>query len=318
MTPVDAPPSPSDDALLETLLASIAGDVAGVRCLDRTRDRCAESWLRAHRARTDEAPVDLLVCDLGDLSRVGDLVVDGGLVLAHVREGEVAPTSADLLPRATVRDDDGAWWLYLHAPDVGEPDPAILTILVTCQDQASDLARLFTMLAADEGHIPWELVVIDRSSFDQTGALLRAVEGDLRIRHVPRGTSPAQALDLGFSIARGEAVLVLDPSFIPSPGFVRSAAAALREHPTRSLVAGRLVDGATDRLLTVEVGDGPLTLGVAPGLFCLRTQAWRAAGPFEPDPAKFLCRLADAEGGAVVEGGLVARYPVEWRKRWTG
>jgi len=302
--------------LLPALLASVAGDLRGLKCADLTPDGVASTWFaqwgQGCQTPPDEA-VDVVVCEAEDLSTGARRCGEGGLILLRSPRAQAPHDRAELdalglIQTSSVRDHVHVWTLLARVAPVppldGEP---LASIVVVCTDQARQLWRVLAMLAVDEGPYPWELVVVDRSSFDETAALLRAVEGDLRIVNTERRLPFGDAIQRGFAAARGQWLVHLDLEFIPSAGFMAAAIDAALANPGVRCLTGPLLDGHTGRSLYPHGGGGTAPRARRE-LFAIHRQIWSSGPPWTGDELAVEAALARV-GLAVVVPMFRARRP---------
>jgi GT2 family glycosyltransferase len=174
--------------------------------------------------------------------------------------------------------------------------------VLICTYNRAALLPLSLRSAREQGW-PCEIIVVNDGSTDGTAAWLDAqraawpADGPaLRVLHQPnRGKSVA--LNRGVAAAAHPALLVLDDDDVLLPGALRALATALAAAPTASCATGDLIaftdDGAgpTPRLWRPALrGDAGRSLDLAlqempsfPGATLCRTDALRAAGPFDED-----------------------------------
>jgi glycosyltransferase involved in cell wall biosynthesis len=124
------------------------------------------------------------------------------------------------------------------APDPG-PTGVELSVVVPCLNSAESLPDLFAQLAREELDAPWELLLVDNGSTDQTRAVAESWADRLPVRVVDgagrRGAWYAR--NVGVTAARSDQILLLDSDDLVKPGYLATMRAALRE---ADLVAARL------------------------------------------------------------------------------
>lgn len=119
--------------------------------------------------------------------------------------------------------DEPAW---AHASGWAQLSGSRQTVscVLACRDDARTLARLLPILSdtLTECGYPWEVIVADRGSADETGALMRSWTELPGFRLLPLGASTRapEAIEAGILAARGDAVILLDPALPHSPELI--------------------------------------------------------------------------------------------------
>jgi glycosyltransferase involved in cell wall biosynthesis len=106
------------------------------------------------------------------------------------------------------------------------------TVLVCTRNRGGELARALDVLGAHATTAPWELLVVDNASTDDTCAVARrfAARHPDRVRVAVEPTlGLSAARDCGVRLARGEIVVFLDDDAEPLPGWLDAYLEALRE-----------------------------------------------------------------------------------------
>jgi 4-amino-4-deoxy-L-arabinose transferase-like glycosyltransferase len=98
----------------------------------------------------------------------------------------------------------------------------VLSIVVPARDEAANLARLVADVHAafETVGLPWELVIVDDGSADDTRAVLAAItRQDPRVRTVrlERPLGQTRALQAGFAVVRGDYIATLDADLQCAP-----------------------------------------------------------------------------------------------------
>ena len=267
--------------VLEALLDSATAEIGGQCCLDLTDDTLGAAWFDANgvawRAADTLGADDrfaLVICSTATI-HTGLRHVDAqGALLVFAPSGPRAATwSTDngIVSRASVRSAEGDW--HLCNNDTQAAAPYEVSVIVTCCDQARYLATLVTTLAADDSGINWELVIADRGSFDETGALLRSLQGDVRLLARSRRALESDALDAAIHACAGRLAVVIDPRLNPRASWLAALLQAADEHSDALAFAGRIGDAAPSA--------ASLTPAALPP-FAVRTAAYRARGGMDP------------------------------------
>ena len=104
---------------------------------------------------------------------------------------------------------------------------------MACLDAAETVERQLEALAAQEVSQPWELVVADNGSRDETAAIVERYRDrlpELRVVDASDRRGQAHALNVGVAEARGAAVLFCDADDEVASGWLGAMSDALREH----------------------------------------------------------------------------------------
>ncbi len=206
------------------------------------------------------------------------------------------------------------------------PRPAVSVVIPTFQ-RASRLPALVAALEAQTNAPPFEVVVVDNGSTDDTSARLADLAAstslDLRVARVLTNRGPARARNLGVRSARAPVLAFTDDDCLPHPGWLAAGAAALDAGAT--LVVGRVRPpddadpGPFDRRLVVADDRFFQTAN----LFARRAdvlavggfdEAFRDAAGEDTDLA--LRVLARVGGRSAFAGRAVVEHPVQrgdWR-----
>ncbi len=139
------------------------------------------------------------------------------------------------------------------------------SVVVASRNRAHLLPRLVAALEAQEGAPPFEVVIVDDASTDDTPDVLRALASssplDLRVETQAVRGGQSAGRDRGWRTARGDLVLFTDDDCVPRPGWVAALADALDEV---DLVQGRTIpapdqagnEGPFSRTLEVTEANG--------------------------------------------------------------
>lgn len=104
---------------------------------------------------------------------------------------------------------------------------------MACLDAAETVERQLEALAAQDMSQPWELVVADNGSRDETAAIVERYRDrlpELRVVDASDRRGQAHALNVGVAEARGAAVLFCDADDEVASGWLGAMSDALREH----------------------------------------------------------------------------------------
>ena len=164
--------------------------------------------------------------------------------------------------------------------------------------------RCLRALAAHPPATPFEVIVVDDASPDDTLAQLRRIDG-LRVHARAANGGFIAACNDGAALARGEFLVLLNNDTVPQPGWLEALLDTFAAHPDAGLVGARLVypDGRLQEAGGVVFADG---------------SAWNYGRGEDPQDCRFAyLRDADYASGAAIAlptalfrrlGGLDPRY----------
>jgi GT2 family glycosyltransferase len=118
-----------------------------------------------------------------------------------------------------------------------------LSLILCTRNRASQLARCLASMAAIRSTQPWELVVVDNGSTDDTRAVIEAarssIAAPLVYAHQPvQGLSSAR--NAGVAASQGSLILFTDDDCYPAPDLLDAACAAFSD-PAVGFVTGRIL-----------------------------------------------------------------------------
>ncbi len=156
-------------------------------------------------------------------------------------------------------------------PHVDGPEPAApahapaVAVVVATHDRATLLPRLLEALTGQRGAPPYEVVLVDDASGDDTWAVLQALAAQtacpVRVLRLPRNRGPATARNLGWHTTSAPVVAFTDDDCVPAPDWLAALVTGL---VTADLVQGRTLpdpdqlarSGPFSRTLRIEREDG--------------------------------------------------------------
>ncbi len=116
-----------------------------------------------------------------------------------------------------------------------------VSIVVTTYNRAALLARCLDALCDQEGAPPYEILVVDDGSTDETAQLARLADPRVRYLAIEHG-GRAAARNAGLAAATGEILIYVDSDVFVVPGFVAAHVAALRSVDGPAFSQGLSVD----------------------------------------------------------------------------
>lgn len=122
----------------------------------------------------------------------------------------------------------------------------VVSVVISARDGAATVDRAVAAILAQRDAPPFELVLVDNASRDDTGARAAAT-GDPRVRVLrleDRGSGPGNARNHGVREARGPLIAFTDIDCYPEPGWLAALAAAAAD---ADLVAGAIRPEPTER-----------------------------------------------------------------------
>jgi glycosyltransferase involved in cell wall biosynthesis len=137
------------------------------------------------------------------------------------------------------------------------PEVAV-SVIIPARDSAATLGRTLSALASQAFDRPFEVLVVDDGSRDDTARIAESHGGLVRVIRNETGLGPGAARNRGVEQARGEVLAFTDADCFPTPGWL---AAGVERLANADIVQGRVLpDPAVprtpfDRSLSVE-GDG--------------------------------------------------------------
>lgn len=156
-----------------------------------------------------------------------------------------------------------------------------ISIIVPARDAAATLGATLDALAVQDLGEPFEVVVADDASRDDTAALAEAHDVVTRVVRLRAPAGPGAARNAAVAAAGGALLAFTDADCVPAAGWLAAGTAAL---VAADLVQGAVVPdpaapaGPFDRSVSVERLSG---LFETASLF-VRREAFEAAGGFEP------------------------------------
>lgn len=201
-----------------------------------------------------------------------------------------------------------ALWMPQAAPfapfAVATSDTPSATLVIPVFGAFAHTLACLRALAEQPPALPFEVVVVDDASPDDSLARLRQI-GGIRVQARASNGGFIPACNEGAAHARGELLVFLNNDTIPQPGWLDALAATFQEHPDAGLVGARLVypDGRLQEAGGVVFADG---------------SGWNYGRGDDPDHCRYAyLRDADYLSGAAIAipralfaqlGGFDPRY----------
>jgi glycosyltransferase involved in cell wall biosynthesis len=111
--------------------------------------------------------------------------------------------------------------------------PVEVSVVIACYNAAAWIAEQLEALGRQRFDRPWEIIVVDNGSSDESAAIVdqfaTRVPG-LRVLRATAGRGPGYARNAGVRVARGTFVVFCDADDVVADDWVTEMAAALQEH----------------------------------------------------------------------------------------
>ena len=129
-----------------------------------------------------------------------------------------------------------------------------LTVIICTYNGGARLSEVLNRLSAQHGldASPWELLIVDNASTDDTDLLLRQLtkEFPTQVRLIYEAQpGKAHALRKAFDAANGEYFCIVDDDNLLDPEYLANGVRFLDEHSDAALIAGRTLPKFPDNLL---------------------------------------------------------------------
>jgi len=200
--------------------------------------------------------------------------------------------------------------------------PPLVSIVVCTRNRGQQLTGTLDSIRTMESALPWEAVIVDNASTDDTADVIHAAaqkDGRIRYLRVDR-IGLGAGRDAAWRAARGAIICFTDDDCYLKPDYVDKIAAAFAEFPEVGCIGGRiLLHDPDDAPVTINESMEPISIParrfVAAGVLhganlSFRRDALEASGGFDPQlgagtpfPAEDIDALA-----AVIWSGRPARY----------
>lgn len=126
-----------------------------------------------------------------------------------------------------------------------QQEPPAISLVVGTRNRSHSLRRLLSALGTQVGAPPFEVVVADNGSTDDTPGVIEDAARDLPVRSV-RMELPGKgrALNAALRSATGNLVVFTDDDVVPDPQWLAELHSASLRHPTVGIFGGAIEVGA--------------------------------------------------------------------------
>ncbi len=218
--------------------------------------------------------------------------------------GRVVEAAVAAGPRAGPRADAPAAAGFLNVSSRMSSTPQYSVVVTTYNRAATLRGAVESLLALSPESPPYELIVVDNNSTDDTRRVVEALvpQSGGRLRYVfePR-QGASHGRNAGAAAARGAVLAFTDDDVRAGPGWLAAVARAFEAHPDVDYVGGRVrpiwpappprwltAHAHTSPLALIDYGDAPVL--VTPECFrcfvtanlAVRKAAFDAVGGFDP------------------------------------
>lgn len=121
-------------------------------------------------------------------------------------------------------------------------DPAV-TIVICTRNRGERLLTALDALSRIESRHPWDALMVDNASTDNTADIIRSYRGlgDRLYYALAERQGLGAARDFAWRQARGAILAFTDDDCYPAPDFVDALVEVFEEHPETALVGGRIL-----------------------------------------------------------------------------
>lgn len=129
-----------------------------------------------------------------------------------------------------------------------------LSLVICTRNRASQLAESLQTLTRLQCQVPWELIIVDNGSKDQTQDVIKNYGERLRPRTVIEPQAGlGRARNRGWALSQGEIVVFTDDDCYPADDFLYSVVRCFEEDPRLGFIGGRiLLHDPEDYRITIQ------------------------------------------------------------------
>jgi len=185
-----------------------------------------------------------------------------------------------------------------------DPTP-IISIIICTRNRAKTLPGTLHSLTMLESDHPWEALVVDNASVDETAQVINSADdcgGRLRHLRVDQ-VGLAAARDAAWRHARGDIVSFSDDDCYLRPDYVNAVVAVFRAHPEIGCVGGRI--------MLFDPLDAPVTIDERDTPHQIEPFQFVNAGEIQGANLSFRRAVLDHIGGFDTQLGAGTRFPCE-------
>jgi cellulose synthase/poly-beta-1,6-N-acetylglucosamine synthase-like glycosyltransferase len=147
------------------------------------------------------------------------------------------------------------------------------SVVIACRNAANLLPETLEAVVAQGWREPWEIILADNGSTDDSLAIFRAVAArtpGVPMRSVDASARPGKsfALNRGIAAAEGRSILVCDADDVPAPGWLAAMGTALETHDFVSARVELRRLNASPYGIYRPVAESTWVLGFAPFALC--------------------------------------------------
>jgi glycosyltransferase involved in cell wall biosynthesis len=116
-----------------------------------------------------------------------------------------------------------------------------LSVVICTRNRAAQLAESLRSLTSLQCPVPWELIIVDNGSIDETQDVLKSYAGNLLKTVVEPQAGLARARNTGWRTSQGDIVAFTDDDCYPAGDFLFSIIRCFAEEPRLGFLGGRIL-----------------------------------------------------------------------------